>query len=107
RAGRRLDRGRAGPDATRLAGPTVTVRLRRELALDIGLVVDVPPDVSADDLFYRVQRELIAAFDDTAPGTRRLGVPRERAEVYRVVEEVPGVRWSQVIAFDLAGHTPP
>lgn len=102
-----LDRARAWLDANRLAGTTVTVRLPRELAIDIGLVVDVHPDVSADDLFYRVQQALIAAFDDTAPRARRLGVPRARAEVYRIVEEVPGVQWSQIIAFDLTGHTPP
>jgi hypothetical protein len=102
-----LDRARSWLDANRLAGTTVTVRLPRELAIDIGLVVDVHPDVSADDLFHRVQQALVAAFDDTAPGARQLGVPRERAEVYRVVEEVPGVLWSQIVAFDLTGKTPP
>src|SRR5581483_6907296 len=100
-----LDKVRAWLDANRLAGTTVSVRLPRELAIDIGLVVDVHPDVSADDLFYRVQRALVAAFDDSDPAARRLGVPRERAEVYRVVEEVPGVLWSQLVGFDLTGNT--
>ncbi|HEX3765597.1 MAG TPA: baseplate J/gp47 family protein [Kofleriaceae bacterium] len=102
-----LDRVRAWLDANRLAGTTVTVRLARELAIDIAVVVDVHPDVSADDLFYRVQRALVAAFDDSDPEAERLGVPRERAEVYRVVEEVPGVLWSQIVGFDLTGNPPP
>lgn len=94
-------------DANRLAATTVHARLARELAVDIAVVVDVHPDVSADDLFYRVQRALVAAFDDSDPQARLLGVVRERAELYRIIEEVPGVLWSQIVGFDLAGAAPP
>lgn len=89
----------------RLAGTTVTVRLARSLAIDIGVVVDVHPDVSAADLRYRVQRRLVEVFGDAA--AHALGRRRELAEIYRVVEEVPGVLWSQVVAFDVAGRSPP
>ena len=89
----------------RLAGTTVMVRLPRPLAIDIGVVVDVHPDVSAADLRYRVQRRLIEVFGDAAESV--LGRRRELAEIYRVVEEVPGVLWSQVVAFDVAGRRPP
>jgi hypothetical protein len=103
-AGQLLDATRAWLDDNRLAGTTVLVRPPRVLPIDIGLVVDVHPDVSAADLRYRVQRRLAEAFGDTQPDV--LGRPRERAEVYRLVEDIPGVRWSQVVGFDLAGRTP-
>jgi hypothetical protein len=99
-----LDQARAWLDTDRLAGATVMVRLPRSLPIDIGLVVDVHPDVSAADLRYRVQRALIDAFGDAQP--QLLGRARERAEIYRLVENIPGVLWSQLIAFDRAGHTP-
>lgn len=92
-------------ETARLAGLTVVVRPPRALPIDIGVVVDVHPDVSAADLRYRVQRSLAAAFGDAQ--AIALGVRRERAEVYRIVEAVPGVLWSQVVAFDRAGHAPP
>ncbi len=99
-----LETTRAWLDRNRLAGATVMVRLPRPLPIDIGLVVDVHPDVSAADLRYRVERALVQEFGDAQP--RALGRPRELAEVYRLVEEIPGVRWSQVVVFDLAGRTP-
>ena len=95
-----LDDTRAWLDAHRLAGATVQVRLPRALVIDIGLVVEVHPDVSAADLRYRVQRALAAAFGEDQPPA--LGRVRERAEVYRLVEAIPGVQWSQVVAFDVA-----
>lgn len=110
-AGQLLDDTRAWLDAQRLAGTTVQVRPPRPLPIDIGLVVDVHPDVSADALRHRVQERLAQAFGDApvdAAGNPRpvLGQPRELGEVYHLVEDVPGVRWSQVVVFDLAGRTP-
>lgn len=104
-AGRLLEATRAWADRNRLAGTTVEVRLARRLPIDIGLVVDVHPDVSADHARYLVQRQLVEAFGDAQ--ARALGRRRERAEIYRVVEGVPGILWSQVVVFDLAGRTPP
>ena len=105
-----LDTTRAWLDTARLAGATVTVRLPRPLVIDIAVVVDVHPDVSAADLRDRLQRALATAFSDvqaalTEQPPALLGKTRERAEIYRLVEAVPGVRWSQLIGFDRAGGT--
>jgi hypothetical protein len=110
-AGALLDATRTWLDDNRLAGTTVLVRPPRPLPIDIGLVVDVHPDVSADDLRYRVQQAIAEAFGDNPrdpAGAPRavLGIARERGEIYRLVEDTPGVRWSQVVMFDLAGRTP-
>jgi hypothetical protein len=110
-AGQLLDDTRTWLDANRLAGTTVSVRPPRPLPIDIGLAVDVHPDVSADELRYLVQQRLAEAFGDApqdAAGNPRpvLGAPRELGEVYHLVEDIPGVRWSQVVVFDLAGRTP-
>ncbi|MEO7733323.1 MAG: baseplate J/gp47 family protein [Kofleriaceae bacterium] len=103
-----LETTRRWLDRERLAGATVTVRLPRPLVIDLGLVVDVHPDVSAADLRDRVQRALATAFSDVQPASREqppvlLGRTRERAEIYRLVEAVPGVLWSQLIVFERAG----
>lgn len=103
-AGELLEATRRWLERNRLVGTTLSVRLARALAIDIGVVVDVHPDVSAADLRIRLQRAIVAAFGETQ--VPALGRRRERAEVYRVVEKVAGVLWSQVIVFDLAGRTP-
>jgi hypothetical protein len=105
-AGQLLDTTRSWLDAQRLAGATLRVRLPRALPIDIGVVVDVHPDVSAAELRHRVRRDVVAAFGDAAPDAA-LGRPRERAEIYRLVEGIAGVVWSQLVAFDVAGRTPP
>lgn len=103
-AGALLEATRDWVERNRLAGTTVEVRLARSLAIDIGVVVEVHPDLSAAELRRDLQRELTRAFGDTQPVA--LGRKRERSEVYRVIEKVPGVLWSQVVVFDLAGRKP-
>ena len=57
------------------------MRLLCELTIDIGLVVDVNRDISADDLFYRGDR----AFPRTGSSSagKRLGARRLQPEVDR------------------------